>query len=434
MKKISFSIVLIMLINLVGKAQDPMAAQTNLLNYAPVENKLKKSNEDIQDPKKNIKAKTWVTRGTLMTEIYNFHNQYLRKGMPQTEVKLFFKEPKEVKTYEEGSDVMEEYIYDRITLTFRNKSLETWKETVKLFDTPLQESRMSFDKAISFDTDGKEAKSIKEGLAVLKLAYETEAVFAYNDKNYTEAYNNFAKILEVNKLPLMGNLQDTVVIYNTARAAYEMKDYEKAVQLFSEVKNLGLDEPYLYVFLKNSYMGMGDTLKGEATLDEGFRKYPNDESILIELINYYLVTQQSDKALDLLSIAEKNDPTNVSFIFAEGTIRDKMGNFEEAKSTYLRCLEIDPAYYNAAFNLGVLHYNKAVKMYDELVNISDNQEYEKARVNADDMFKSAIPYMEKAHEIDPATREPLETLKTLYLRLQMTDKLNEVNKMLQEMP
>lgn len=434
MKKISFAIGFIMLINLVGKAQDPMAAQTNLLNYAPVENKLKKSNEDIQDPKKNIKAKTWLTRGTLMTEIYNFHNQYLRKGMPQTEVKLFFKEPKEVKTYEDGSDGMEDLIYERITLTFRNKILETWKETVKMFDTPLQESRMSFEKAISLDTDGKEAKSIKDGLAVLKLAYETEAVFAYNDKNYTEAYNNFSKILEVNKLPLMENLQDTVVIYNTARAAYEMKDYEKAVQLFSEVKNLGLEEPYLYVFLKNSFMGIGDTLKGEAVLDEGFRKYPNDESILIELINYYLVTQQSDKALDLLSIAEKNDPSNVSFIFAEGTIRDKMGNFEEAKSTYLKCLEIDSVYYNAAFNLGVLHYNKAVKMYDELVNISDNQEYEKARVIADDMFKAAIPYMEKAHEIDPATREPLETLKTLYLRLQMTDQLNEVNKMLQEMP
>ena len=433
MKKISFAIVFIMLINLVGKAQDPMAAQTNLLNYAPVENKLKKSNEDIQDPKKNIKAKTWVTRGTLMTEIYNFHNQYLRKGMPGTEVKLFFKEPKEVKTYEDGSDVMEDFLYERITLTFRNKSLDTWKETVKIFETPLQESRMSFEKAISLDAEGKETQSIKNGLAVLKLAYETEAVFEYNDKKYTEAYNNFAEILEVNKLPLMENLQDTIVIYNTARAAFEMKDYAKAVQLFSEVKNLGLDEPYLYVFLKNSYMGMGDTLNVEATLDEGFRKYPNNESILIELINYYLVTLQSDKALDLLSIAEKNDPTNVSFIFAEGTIRDKMGYFEEAKSTYLKCLEIDSSFYNAAFNLGVLHYNQAVKMYDVLVNISDNQEYENARVIADDMFKAAIPYMERAHEIDPAAREPLETLKTLYLRLQMTDKLNEVTSLLQQM-
>jgi tetratricopeptide (TPR) repeat protein len=229
------------------------------------------------------------------------------------------------------------------------------------------------------------------------------------------------------------NLKDTIIMYNTARAAFEMKDYTKAVQLFSEVKDLGLQEPFLFIFLKNSYLAMGDTLKGEAALDEGFKKYSNNESILIELINYYLVSQQSDKALNFLSIARQSDPTNVSYIFAEGTIRDKMGNFEEAKSTYLNCLEIDPKFYNAAFNLGVLHYNKAVKMYDEMVNISDNQEYEKAKVMADDMFKAAIPYMEKAHEIDPNTREPLETLRTLYLRLQMTEKYDEVNELLKTM-
>jgi tetratricopeptide (TPR) repeat protein len=433
MKKLSFTIVFIMLINLAGKAQDPTAAQTNLLNYSAMENKLNKSNADIQDPKKNIKAKTWVTRGILMTEIYNFHNQYLRKNMPQTEARLFFKEPKEIKPYEDGSDVMEDFVYERITLTFRNKVLDTWKETVKMFEKPLPEARMSFEKAISIDTEGKETKSIKEGLAALKLSYETEAVFAYNDKNYTEAYNNFAQILEINKFPIMENLQDTIIMYNTARAAYEMKDYTKAVQLFSEVKNLGLKEPFLYVFLKNSYLGMGDTLTAESTLNEGFTKYPDNESILIELINYYLVSQQSDKALDFLNIARKSDPTNVSYIFAEGTIRDKMGNFEEAKSTYLNCLEIDPNFYNAAFNLGVLHYNKAVKMYDEIVNIADNQEYEKAKAEADDMFKAAIPYMEKAHEIDPGTKEPLETLRTLYLRLQMTEKYEEVNSMLKLM-
>jgi len=430
MKKLSFAIVFIMLISLVVKAQDPMASQTNLLNYSPVENKLKKSNADIQDPKKNTKAKTWVTRGELMTEIYNFHNQYLRKGMAQTEVKLFFKEPKEIKTYDDGT---EEFIYDRITLNFTNKILDTWKETVKFFETPLQESRMSFEKAISLDPEGKETKFIKEGLSVLKLAYETESVFAYNDKNYSEAYNNFTQILEINKLPMFENLKDTIIMYNTGRAAYEMKDYTKAAQLFTEVKDLGLQEPFLYIFLKNSYLGMGDTIKGEALLDEGFKKYPSNESILIELINYYLVSQQSDKALNFLSIARQSDPTNVSYIFAEGTILDKMGEFEKAKSMYLNCLEIDPTFYNAAFNLGVLHYNKAVKMYDEMVNISDNQEYEKAKLAGDEMFKAAIPYMEKAHEIDMNTREPLETLRTLYLRLQMTEKYEEVNNLLKTM-
>jgi tetratricopeptide (TPR) repeat protein len=433
MKKISFAIAFLLLINLLGKTQEPMATQTNLLNYSAIENKLKKSNADIQDPKKNIKAKTWVSRGTLMTDIYNFHIQYLRKGMPETEAKLFFKEPKEIKTYEDGPDVMEDYIYDRITLTFRNKGLDTWKETVKIFDTPLQEARMSFEKAISLDTEGKEAKSIKEGLGTLKLAYETEAVFAYNEKKYDEAYDNFSQILEIDKLPIMDNMQDTIIMYNTGRTAYEKKDYQRAIELFKGVKDLGFQEPFLYVFLKNSYLGIGDTLQGEAILDEGFKKYPDNESILIELINYYLMSQQSEKALNFLNIARESDPTNISYIFAEGTIYDKMGNFEKAKSTYKHCLEIDPKFYNAAFNLGVLYYNRAVKMYDEIVNIADNQEYEKAKVEADEMFKEAIPYMEKAHEIDPEAREPLETLRTLYLRLQMQDKYEDVNSLLKAM-
>ncbi|MBN1414066.1 MAG: tetratricopeptide repeat protein [Bacteroidales bacterium] len=432
MKKISFLIVVMFLINLAVKAQtDPMAAQANLINYSSVENKLKKSNADIENPKKNIKAKTWINRADVMIEIYNVHIQYLRKGMPSSEAKLFFKEPKEVKSYQDGSDAMEDHVYERITLTYRNSALDSWTETNKIHEKPLEEAQKSIDEAIKLDTEGKETKGIKSTLNNLKLAYETEAVLAYNLKDYEAAYNNFSKILNINKLPVMENLKDTIILYNTGRAAYEMKNYDESLKLFKEVKNLGFEEPFLHVFLKNSYFGVGDTLAGEEILYEGFKKYPDNESILIELINYYLVSQQSQKALDFLNIAKEGDPNNVSYIFAEGTIHDKMGNFDEAKKVYEKCIEIDSTFYNAAFNLGVLHYNKAVKMYEEMVNITDNQEYEKAKAEADDMFKAAIPYMEKASEIDPDNKEPLETLKTLYFRLQMNDKYQEVQNKLQ---
>jgi lipoprotein NlpI len=434
MKKISLAFAFVLLINMVSKGQtDQTAGQTNLINYSSLENKLKKSNADIQDPKKNIKAKTWETRGSLMVEIYNINNQYLRKGMPESQVKLFFKEPKEVKSYQEGADIIDDYVYERITITLKNKVVESWTETNKIFDNPLPEARMSYEKALSLDTEGKESKNIKEGIAVLKLAFENEAVFDYNKNDYAGAYGMFNQILELNKLPVMESVQDTIIMYNAARAALEMKDYSAAVNLFSQVKNLGLDEPFLFVFLKNSYLAAGDTLAGENILDEGFKKYPENESILIELINFYLTAQKSEKALDFLNLAHQNDPTNTSYIFAEGTIYDKMGNFEKAKETYEKCLEIDPNFYNAMFNLGVLYYNKAVKRYEEIVNIADNQEYEKAKVEADEVFKSAIPYMEKAHEIDPNSKEPLETLKTLYLRLQMNDKYEEVNNLLKLM-
>ncbi len=434
MKKLSIAILFSLVFNLAGKAQaDPMASQTNVINYASLENKLKKSNDEIQDPKKNIKAKTWLNRGTLMNEIYNVHIQYLRRGMSPVEAKLFFKEPKEVKQYQDGSDAMEDHVYERITLTYRNGTVDSWTETSKLYENPLPEARKSLEEAARLDTDGKETKDIKEQLGILKLAFETEAVFAYNKKNFAQAYNNFAQILEVNKLPLMEKIQDTIIMYNAGRAAYEMKDYKEAIRLFNDVKNLGFKESFIHVFLKNCHFGSGDTLAGVNELKEGFEKYPNDESILIELINYYLVAQQSEKALDFLTLARQNDPKNVSYIFAEGTIRDKMGHFEEARSTYMHCLEVDPDFYNAAYNLGVLHYNKAVKMYEDMINISDNDAYEKAKAEADEMFKAAIPFMEKAHEIEPTSKEPLETLKTLYYRLQMNEKYEEVNNMLKFM-
>ena len=36
---------------------------------------------------------------------------------------------------------------------------------------------------------------------------------------------------------------------------------------------------------------------------------------------------------------------------------------------------MNPEYFDAHYNLGVLYYNKAVKIYEEASKISDNTEY-----------------------------------------------------------
>ena len=85
-----------------------------------------------------------------------------------------------------------------------------------------------------------------------------------------------------------------------------------------------------------------------------------------------------------------------------------------------------PNFFDANFNLGVLYFNKAVKIYEDASKISDNAEYEKIKTEGDDMLQQSVPYMEKAHEIDPKDRASLETLKTIFYRLKMTDKYQEV--------
>jgi len=87
---------------------------------------------------------------------------------------------------------------------------------------------------------------------------------------------------------------------------------------------------------------------------------------------------------------------------------------------------MEPEFYDAQYNLGVLYYNKAVKIYEEASKITDNTEFEKVSAQGNEVLLQAVPYMERASQLDPNDKFSLETLKTIYYRMKMTDKYNEV--------
>ena len=430
MKRISLFLITMFLFASFGlKAQNPPPAAPATgatLNYTGLENKLKKSDAEILDAKKNIKAKTWTNRAQLLIDIFNINNDVLNVGMDQPSAKLFYKEPKEVQTMQEGADQIEILVYDRVNLKFRNGVLESWTETKKIHEDPLKEARRSLDEAIKLNTDGKANSDITGVINNLKAAIEIDAIIAYEKKEFQKSYDGFMQILDLNKNPLMNNRIDTVDIYFAGRAALENKDYKEAVRLFELASNYNYNDPFLYVFRKQALFAAGDTAAGVQVINDGFNKYPNNQSIMIELINYYLVSNQSDEALRLLSVAKANDPKNVSYTFAEGTLYDKMGNFEEAEKAYKTCIEMQPDFYNGYYNLGVIYFNKAVKIYEDASRISDNTEFEKLQAQGDEMLKQAIPYMQKASQIDPTDRFSLETLKTIFYRLKMNQEYQDV--------
>jgi tetratricopeptide (TPR) repeat protein len=426
MKRVSLFLIAMFLFAGVGLKSQTPASTGAVINYTGYENKLKKSDSDIQDPKKNIKTKTWTSRAQLLIDIFNINNDVLRVGMDQASAKLFYKEPTEVQTKQEGGDKIEIFVYDRINLKFRNGALESWTETKKIHADPLTEARKAVDEALKLNTDGKANDDIIAAINKLKIAYETDAVSAYERKEFQNSYDGFMKLLDLNKVPLMNNKIDTVDIYFAARAALENKDYKEATRLFELAATYNYNDPYLYVFRKQALFAVGDTATGVKVINEGFNKFPTNQSIMIEMINYYLVTNQSDEALRLLAVAKANDPGNVSYTFAEGSLYDKMGKFDEAEKAYKACIEQQPDFYNGYYNLGVIYFNKAVKIYEDASRISDNTEFEKMQVQGDEMLKSAIPYMQKASQIDPADRYSLETLKTIYYRLKMDTEYQDV--------
>jgi tetratricopeptide (TPR) repeat protein len=430
MKRFSFSLVLFAFFTtgyLIAQTVDIQP----LINYNVLENKLKKSNAAIEDPKKNIKVKTWIERGELLMEIYAIHLQYLRKGMSPNEAKLFFMEPKEIRSVQEGSVLTEEYVYDRITLIFKNGALDDWVETEKIHENPLPEAKEAFEKAVELDTEGDEKEDLVADLNKLKLQFESEAVYCYNRNDYEGSLYNFKQILDINKIDIMGGVVDTIIFYNTARVAKELGKNEDAIKYFEIARGYNYPNPFLYVFLDNCYNAVGDSASGLVVLKDGFRKFPENQNILIELINYYLMKGLADEALEYLEIAKEDDPENISFYFAEGTLFDKLNRFEDAKKSYEYCLELDSNYFNAYYNLGVLFYNNAVKMYEEANKLNEIDEYEQAKAFADDEIAKALPYIEKAHEIDPDDIESMRTLKTLYYRMKLDDKYEKIIKELE---
>lgn len=429
MKRISllFALIVAGLVNMLAQAPEGGAA----LNYSALEKKLQKSDQTIQDAKKGSEPKTWIDRAKIFQDVFDVNTQMLRNGMSATEVKLFFKEPKEVKKVEMAGSVVDQYVYERLIINMENGTVKSWQETQTIHPQPLQEALNSYKKAIELDKDGKAKKKITEGLKELKTKFEKQALNEYNLKDFAKSHEAFRSMVEIGENSLV-NTSDTLIIYYTGITASEAGKPAEAVKYFNKALELKYSAPSIYLDLYKAHMASGDSTQALNSLQQGFQKYPENVSILIELINYYLVKGQSKEALEYLAKAKATDPNNKSFYFAEGTLYDKMGDSENAIKAYDKSIELDPAYYDAYYNAAVVYYNTAVKMMEEAVNEADNKKYMEKKALAEEQFKKAIPYMEKASEINPKEVSPLETLKALYYRLKMNDKLEQVNQKLKE--
>ena len=390
-------------------------------DYKSYKEKLDKNNKTIEDPKKKDLPKTWIERAKLFQDIADMNVQYVRPDMQTTEIKLLFKEPKEIKK-ENGN---EQYVYDNVVLNIEGGKLKNWKESNLIVPNALDSAYNSYLKAIELDKEGKMDKKIGENLKVLKTMYRKVAVNAYSSQDIKGAFMGFKSEVSINELKQV-NVKDTLIIYYTGITAFDIGLKDESLIYLNKAKNLNLNEPNIYVYLKNIYISKGDSANALTTLKEGFTKYPENPAILVELINYYLMSKESNAALEYLEKAKAKDPTNKSYLFAEGTLYDKINNSDKAIESYQKAIEIDPLYFDAYYNLAVVYYNMGLKKTEEANNEVDNSKYNAKKILADEDFKKTIPFMAKAHEINPKDRQTLETLKSLYYRLKMKDDLDRV--------
>jgi tetratricopeptide (TPR) repeat protein len=342
------------------------------------------------------------------------------------------------RTHQEIS-VTEKAKYQSLCEDCADKAFDAYLKSLKLnfqdpemkkLDLTKEIDIMKFFKALSDpDIAGKieDQQSLIDIITVrlpaLANGFVNEGVDAFKNEDYETALAKFEKSLTVSTLAMKA---DTQVIYFASLAALNAKNWESVVNYNSLLKQLkfgkNTDEKVLvYQNLAKGHIELNDTAKFISTLEEGMEKYPdNSYPLVIDLFNYYVDGGDNAKALEYISLAIKDNPNDAQFYVIKGTLLEEMSQAPEARAEYTKAIEIDPNNFDANYSLGAYYYNSAA---DTLSWANDNipptepQKYDKVKQAADDLFKQALPYLEKAKAQKEDDLNVLTTLKTIYYRV-----------------
>ncbi len=390
-------------------------AQAKFVNKAFNEVKVENPNFDearnlikqaLENPETMDQAKTWYVAGFVENKVFESERNKQFVG----------KQPDQAKMYEALVKV-----YD-----FYNKAYE-------LDNAP--------------DAKGKvKPKYSKDIVTTLRNAQNylvNAGSFYYDQKNYQGSYDMFAKFIEVGKddrykpetmTPAADSLNLQIMFYKGVAASL-IPNSDLAIAAYEDLKGKNYQELDVYKYLSTEYLNVKDSANFTSTLEEGATKFPTEPYFVQTLINVYLNSGDYDKAVVYLDEAIRQEPDKAQYYELKGKIYESKKDMKEALACYKKALEIDPYYADAWANIGIIYYNEAVEEQDKASLIKDTKAYNKAIVDqVRPKFKEALPYIEKAHELNPEKREYLIALRGIYYNLRMGDEYEKVEAILNSMP
>lgn len=308
-----------------------------------------------------------------------------------------------------------------------------------LENKPLFTAYDSYKKAVELDEKGRFAKSLTVKFTLMQQTLTNYAITSFESNKFDVSLSCFEKILEINELPIMRKgtdaFLDTAIVYNAGLTAFKAENWPKAIEYFELSAKNNYNAQSSYNFMYQAYQSNGDTLTAITKLKEGFEKFPTDETLMYELIKFYMRTGKAEDALLYIEKAIEDAPENGSLWSAKGSMLEKIGNEDEAVKMYLKSAEVDPKALTPWYNLSIIYYNRSVKLYNESVDIptSEKKRYEETLAKAEEQLKIGLPYVEKAYELNPNEIAILESLRMFYYRLRINDKYEEVNQKLQSL-
>lgn len=353
----------------------------------------------------------------------------------------------------------------------------TYSDLAKKGDaTAFQPAIDAFNKVITIEeAAGKEKYTTiaRQNLAQITADLVNAAVEDNNEKKFGEAAE---KLYQAYKL----SPTDTLYLYYAASSAVNGQNYEKSLEYYDELKEIGYDGSDvtftavnietgeietmdentrdLYVkagthkdpkeekspskkaeIVKNIALinqQLGDNDKALAAYADARAVDPNDVNLVLGEANLYYAMGDKEKFKELMAQASDMAPDNADLLYNIGVINMEQGNLEEAREAYKKTLAIDPGYINALLNLSTTYVNEGNGLIDEMNTLgssrSDIARYDELKQQKDDLFLEGSKILEDALKTNPDNQSVLAQLKNIYGALGDTENFMRIKKLLGE--
>ncbi len=386
--------------NNVRKAENLALSETP--DYAGARAAIKEAlaNDETKD-----QAKTWYVAGLIGYQQNETEYYKLQLGKGGQDYVL------------RGTAVLESYNY--------------WLRADEIAMTPV------YDKKGKAKYDTGTRKKIAEKMVVY---YERQELINYaydlcDKKEYAKAYEAFKAYTSIPDLPMMQdkNLQarmpkDTIYeayLFNTGWAAYNAQMYNEAIETFRSMMDKNIRPVVSAQFIYQSYINLNDSTAANNLLDDCIKRFPNEAWFMQNRINNLVNEGKMDQALVYLDQALANDE-QIQYLQLKASIFDMQKRYEDAIAVYDHALQLDPDNADLWYNYGVIYVEIGNDLNDKASYLGA-KEYKLARMEIEENFKKALPYFEKAYQLQPDNFTYKRQLRSLYYRLGMTDKYNELS-------
>ncbi|CAD0008987.1 MULTISPECIES: tetratricopeptide repeat protein [Flavobacterium] len=349
------------------------------------------------------------------------------------------------------------FVQGNAYLELANKSVETGKN--------LSLSAESYKKLIDLEkASGKQKYSTQAATSITQIKGKLINA-AIADTQSNKAAEGAKKLYDAYLL----DQKDTINLYYAASTYVNAQDYDAALPLYEQLKKLNYSGKGTSYTALNKISGnedgfntanerdmavklgthekpktetipskrgevyknyalillqKGRTEDAKKAISDARKANPDDSSLILSEANLYLETKDFDTYKKLVGEALQKDPNNKELIFNLGVLSANAKNAVDAEKYYLKVIEIDPNYANAYLNLAALKLEAEKPIIDEMnklgTSAKDMKRYDVLKGQREAVFKSVIPYLKKANELDPKNQDVSKTLLGVYKALEMT--------------